>query len=101
MLPLQKYAKAPTSESGLEADQKIIAAHGCDATTVTTAWIAENTMTPGESVTYSSPGIMVKTAIDDCFEGGRVEVFKIGRAFSPGHDLSQLIHFPAKVPCLQ
>ena len=71
-----RYAKAPTSDSGLEADQKVIAAHGCLVTTATTGLIAQSIRGGLES--YSPPASFVQTAIDGCFDGGGVEVVKIG-----------------------
>ncbi|KAF6219465.1 hypothetical protein HO133_003932 [Letharia lupina] len=62
--------------SGLEADQKVIAAHGCYAVTATTALTAHG---PGSALETCSPSVaFVKAAIDGCFDGGGVEVVKIG-----------------------
>ncbi|KAF6227586.1 hypothetical protein HO173_012115 [Letharia columbiana] len=62
--------------SGLEADQKVIAAHGCYAVTATTALTAHG---PGDVLETCSPSVaFVKAAIDGCFDGGGVEVVKIG-----------------------
>lgn len=71
-----QYAKTPTSDSGLEADQKVIAAHGCLATTATTALTARSARGGLES--HCPPASFVQTAIDSCFDGGGVEVVKIG-----------------------
>lgn len=63
-------------DSGLEADQKIISAHGCYAITATTALTAQNLQSVYE--THSLPATFVRKAIDACFDGDGVEVVKIG-----------------------
>ncbi len=69
-------AKAPTSNSGSEADQKVIAAHGCDDMTVTTALRTRKSSGLYES--YTSPIAFVKSAVDGCFNSGGVDVVRIG-----------------------
>ncbi len=69
-------AKVPTSNSGSEADQKVIAAHGCDDMTVTTALRTRNSQGIYES--YTSPIAFVKIAVDGCFNSGGVDAVKIG-----------------------
>ena len=69
-------AKAPTSDSGSEDDQKVIAAHGCDDMTVTTA--LRTVKLSGLYEFHTSPIAFVKTAFDGCFNSGGVDVIKIG-----------------------
>jgi len=62
--------------SGLEADQKVIAAHGCYAMTATTALTAQNTI--GVSGIYETPPEFVKKQIDACIDDIGVDVVKTG-----------------------
>lgn len=62
--------------SGLEADQKVIAAHGCYAMTATTALTAQNTK--GVSGIHITPTDFVKKQIDACLEDVGVDVVKTG-----------------------
>jgi hydroxymethylpyrimidine/phosphomethylpyrimidine kinase len=66
--------------SGLEADQKVIAAHGCYAMTATTALTAQNTL--GVRDIHEVPPEFVRKQIDACVEDIGVDVLKSG-ALSP------------------
>jgi hydroxymethylpyrimidine/phosphomethylpyrimidine kinase len=63
--------------SGLEADQKVIAAHGCYAMTATTALTAQNTL--GVFDIHYTPPDFVGKLIDLCIEDIGVDVVKTGR----------------------
>lgn len=67
-----------TSRSGLEADQKVIAAHGCYAMTATTALTAQNTQGV-YSIQHTPPNFVVKQ-IDACIEDIGVDVVKTGQS---------------------
>lgn len=67
---------ADTERSGLEADQKVIAAHGCYAMTATTALTAQNTQ--GISAIHHVPSAFVLKQIDACIDDIGVNVVKIG-----------------------
>lgn len=62
--------------SGLEADQKVIAAHGCYAMTATTALTAQNTQ--GVYDIHYTPSAFVRKQIDACIEDIGVDVVKTG-----------------------
>lgn len=62
--------------SGLEADQKVIAAYGCYAMTATTALTAQNTQ--GVYDIHHTPPGFVKKQIDACVEDIGVDVVKMG-----------------------
>ena len=62
--------------SGLEGDQKVIAAHGCYAMTATTALTAQNTQ--GVSAIHLVPSDFVEKQIDACINDIGVDVVKIG-----------------------
>lgn len=62
--------------SGLEADQKVIAAHGCYAMTATTALTAQNTK--GVFDIHQIPPDFVRKQIDACIEDIGVDVIKTG-----------------------
>ncbi|MCJ1484831.1 hypothetical protein MMC06_005004 [Schaereria dolodes] len=62
--------------AGLEADQKVIAAHGCYAMTATTALTAQNTK--GVVDIHYTPALFVKKQINACIEDIGVDVVKIG-----------------------
>lgn len=62
--------------AGLEADQKVIAAHGCYAMTSTTALTAQNTQ--GVFDIHLIPPAFVARTIDLCIEDIGVDVVKIG-----------------------
>lgn len=74
--------------SGLEADQKVIAAHQCYAMTATTALTAQNTQ--GVNAIHHVPADFVVKAIDACINDIGVDVIKIGMPTnSPDSDLSE------------
>jgi hydroxymethylpyrimidine/phosphomethylpyrimidine kinase len=62
--------------SGLEADQKVIAAHGAYAMTATTALTAQNTQ--GVLDIHHVPPVFLKKQIDACIEDIGVDVIKTG-----------------------
>ena len=64
------------SRRGLEADQKVIAAHGCYAMTATTALTAQNTQ--GVFDIHHIPPAFVSRQIDACFDDIGVDVIKLG-----------------------
>jgi hydroxymethylpyrimidine/phosphomethylpyrimidine kinase len=64
--------------SGLEADQKVLAAHGCYAMTATTALTAQNTQ--GVHAIQVSPPAFVGHQIKACLEDIGADVVKIGMA---------------------
>lgn len=62
--------------SGLEADQKVIAAHGCYAMTATTALTAQNTQ--GVDDIQETPSPFVRKQIDACASDIGIDVVKTG-----------------------
>ncbi|KAK3724139.1 trifunctional hydroxymethylpyrimidine kinase/phosphomethylpyrimidine kinase/thiaminase [Vermiconidia calcicola] len=62
--------------AGLEADQKVIAAHGCYAMTAQAALTAQNTL--GVNAIHEVPSDFVKQQIDACIEDIGVDVVKTG-----------------------
>ncbi|KAF7443961.1 thiamine biosynthesis protein Thi-4 [Pyrenophora tritici-repentis] len=62
--------------AGLEADQKVIAAHGCYAMTATTALTAQNTL--GVQDIHHTPPVFVRKQIDAVCEDVGVDVVKTG-----------------------
>lgn len=66
-----------TVHSGLEADQKVIAAHGCYAMAATTALTAQNTL--GVSAIHHVPSDFVVKQMEMCMNDIGVDVVKIGR----------------------
>ncbi|EKG20044.1 hypothetical protein MPH_02675 [Macrophomina phaseolina MS6] len=62
--------------AGLEADQKVIAAHSCYAMTATTALTAQNTQ--GVYDIHHTPSSFVRKQIDACIEDIGVDVVKTG-----------------------
>lgn len=62
---------------GLEADQKVIAVHGCYAMTATTALTAQNTL--GVHATHNVSPAFVQRAIAACVDDIGVDVVKTGR----------------------
>ncbi|KAJ4323352.1 trifunctional hydroxymethylpyrimidine kinase/phosphomethylpyrimidine kinase/thiaminase [Fusarium piperis] len=62
--------------AGLEADQKVIAAHGCYAMTATTALTAQNTQ--GVKAIHVIPAGFVAQQIEACVEDVGVDVVKTG-----------------------
>lgn len=65
-----------TINRGLEADQKVIAAHGCYAMTATTALTAQNTT--GVVDIHPVPPAFVRKLIDACISDIGVDVVKTG-----------------------
>lgn len=63
---------------GLEADQKVIAAHGCYSMTATTALTAQNTL--GVVDVHHTPPEFVKKLIDASVSDIGVDVVKTGTA---------------------
>ncbi|KAK0623644.1 Phosphomethylpyrimidine kinase-domain-containing protein [Immersiella caudata] len=68
--------------AGLEADQKVIAAHGCYAMTATTALTAQNTT--GVFDIHHVPADFLRKQIDACIEDIGVDVVKTGMLASAG-----------------
>jgi hydroxymethylpyrimidine/phosphomethylpyrimidine kinase len=64
------------SKRGLEADQKVIAAHGCYAMTATTALTAQNTL--GVIDIHHTPPDFVRKLIDASISDIGVDVVKTG-----------------------
>lgn len=62
--------------SGLEADQKVAAAHGCYAMTATTALTAQNTR--GVHDVFPVPAAFVRRQIDAVVDDVGVDVVKTG-----------------------
>ncbi|KAL5412950.1 hypothetical protein PMIN03_004020 [Paraphaeosphaeria minitans] len=62
--------------AGLEADQKVIAAHGCYAMTATTALTVQNTL--GVQDVHHTPPPFVGKQIDACIDDIGVDVVKTG-----------------------
>ena len=61
----------------MEADQKVIAAHGCYAMTATTALTAQNTL--GVDDIHWVPAPFVAKCIKACVEDVGVDVVKTGK----------------------
>lgn len=77
----KKHSRTPqeisnSGHSGLEADQKVIAAHGCYAMTATTALTVQNTK--GVFAVHQIPPEFVKKQIDACIEDIGIDVIKTG-----------------------
>lgn len=70
------YSISDGWRSGLEADQKVIAAYGCYAMTATTALTAQNTQ--GVYGIHHTPPEFVKKQIDACVDDIGVDVVKMG-----------------------
>ncbi|KAK8238410.1 thiamine biosynthesis protein-like protein (Thi-4) [Phyllosticta capitalensis] len=62
--------------AGLEADQKVIASHGCYAMTATTALTAQNTL--GVHGIHVTPSGFVRKQIEACLEDVGVDLVKTG-----------------------
>lgn len=76
MLPVKLLEEFAKVTSGLEADQKVIAAHGCYAMTATTALTAQNTQ--GVLDIHHTPPEFVRKQIDACLDDIGVDVVKTG-----------------------
>ncbi|KAL9122044.1 MAG: hypothetical protein Q9187_001405 [Circinaria calcarea] len=77
LISYQKTAGAKLHR-GLEADQKVIAAHGCYAMTATTALTAQNTQ--GVQDIFHIPPEFVKRQIEACIDDIGVDVVKTASA---------------------
>lgn len=73
---LSRFGALTHHGSGLEADQKVIAAHGCYAMTATTALTAQNTL--GVQDVHHTPPPFVRKQIDACIDDIGVDVVKTG-----------------------
>lgn len=76
--PSSLQANAETR--GLEADQKVIAAHACYAMTATTALTAQNTQ--GVYGIQETPSAFVQLQIDACVDDIGVDVVKTGTSIA-------------------
>lgn len=76
---VQTYCIKPLTAncSGLEADQKVIAAHGCYAMTATTALTAQNTQ--GVRDIHHTPPAFLKKQLEAVCDDVGVDVVKTGR----------------------
>ena len=70
------YALTLSDDRGLEADQKVIAAHGCYAMTATTALTVQNT--GGVYDIFHTPPEFVQKQIDACIKDIGVDIVKTG-----------------------
>lgn len=66
-----------TYNSGLEADQRVLAAHGCYALTATTGLTAQNTL--GVQDIFVVPSEFVRKQINAGLEDVGADVVKLGR----------------------
>lgn len=69
----------PSGGAGLEADQKVVAAHGCYAMTATTALTSQNTT--GVDGIHLVPADFTRRQIDAVFSDIRPAVVKSGEFF--------------------
>jgi hydroxymethylpyrimidine kinase/phosphomethylpyrimidine kinase len=74
--------------AGLEADQKVLAAHGCYAMTATTALTAQNTL--GVQDVHVTPPPFVAKQINSCLDDIKADVVKIGRKLLQVYNISRL-----------
>lgn len=70
-----------TYNSGLEADQRVLAAHGCYALTATTGLTAQNTL--GVQDIFVVPSEFVRKQINAGLEDVGADVVKLGRLINP------------------
>lgn len=70
-----------TYSSGLEADQRVLAAHGCYALTATTGLTAQNTL--GVQDIFVVPSEFVRKQINAGLEDVGADVVKLGRSIKP------------------
>ncbi|KAL8946428.1 MAG: hypothetical protein Q9222_007180 [Ikaeria aurantiellina] len=82
------YVPYDIDQNGLEADQKIIAAHRCYAMTATTALTAQNTQ--GVYDIHYVPSAFVSKQIDACIDDIGVDVVKIGAQLLPNEAVISL-----------
>ena len=66
----------PSGGAGLEADQRVLAMHGCYALTATTALTVQNTM--GVQDVHVVPATFLKKQLEAVLEDVEVDVIKIG-----------------------
>jgi hydroxymethylpyrimidine kinase/phosphomethylpyrimidine kinase len=66
----------PSGGAGLEADQRVLAVHGCYALTATTALTAQNTR--GVRDVHITPPEFLRKQLEAVFEDVVVDVVKIG-----------------------
>lgn len=66
--------------AGLEADQKVLAAHGCYAMTATTALTAQNILSVQDI--HITPPWFVAKQINSCLDDIKADVVKIGGILS-------------------
>ena len=66
-----------SGRAGLEAAQKVLAAHGCYAMTATTALTAQNTL--GVQSVHVTPPSFVAKQINSCLDDIKADVVKIGK----------------------
>lgn len=78
LLTARHIALTGKTRRGLEADQKVIAAHGCYAMTATTALTAQNTQ--GVFGIHETPTAFVQQQIEAVVEDVGVDVVKTGIA---------------------
>lgn len=76
LLTARNIALTGKTRRGLEADQKVIAAHGCYAMTATTALTAQNTQ--GVFGIHETPTAFVQQQIEAVVEDVGVDVVKTG-----------------------
>ena len=76
-VPIGSSANLTSYSSGLEADQKVLAAHGCYGMTATTALTAQNTL--GVDDIHITPSAFVGNQIDTCLTDIACDAVKIGR----------------------
>jgi hydroxymethylpyrimidine kinase/phosphomethylpyrimidine kinase len=74
--------------AGLEADQKVLAAHGCYAMTATTALTAQNTL--GVQDIHVTPPSFVAKQINSCLDDIKADAVKIGRKLLQPSSVSRL-----------
>lgn len=85
--PLRSLKLIRISPRGLEADQKVIAAHGCYAMTATTALTAQNTL--GVNGIHEIPSEFVEKQIQACVSDIGVDVVKTGIGTRAGRCISR------------
>jgi hydroxymethylpyrimidine/phosphomethylpyrimidine kinase len=80
--PTDLYLLTLAHFRGLEADQKVIAAHGCYAMTATTALTAQNTQ--GVQGVHEVPPPFLRKQIEACLNDIGADVIKTGEHASTG-----------------
>ena len=74
--PLHEGNSTDSTCSGLEADQKVLAVHGCYALTATTSLTAQNTL--GVHDIHLVPASFVKKQLEACLDDVGADVVKMG-----------------------